>query len=308
MYRNDPDSTNRVTIALIVAFVLATVIFITDKNSNRAFQKSKSMTDQTAAPVLSALSTPIRATEDFFSRFKDRRRALEENIVLKQELYQLREAKDRANIMAMKLARFEQILKADIGTDIPTKKISARAVSEIDGPFVRAALINAGTHKGIKIGHPVMTVDGLYGHVVRAGINSSRVLRLGDLNSRIAIMSSNSQATAILAGNNSDFPEISFMSDASAWAVGDVVITSGDDGVLPRGLPIGTVIRRAKNTLGVELNVERKPIDWVWVYPFDPIAVPEESLNETELILDGVNEAETVQTENNSLVQPAGNP
>ena len=204
--------------------------------------------------------------------------------------------------MAIKLSRLEKILKVEIGTDIPDEKIAARAVSEIDGPFVRAALINAGVNKGIKIGHPVMTVDGLYGHVVRTGANSSRVLRLGDLNSRIAVMSSRSQARAILAGNNSDFPVISFMSDASAWAVGDVVITSGDDGVLPRGLPIGTVKRGAENTLGVELNVENKPIDWVWVYPFDPIASPELEKAESDL---GGNDGDKIVPADNVNDEPS---
>jgi len=178
--------------------------------------------------------------------------------------------------MEMKLARFEQILKAPSGIDIPEEKIAARIVSEIDGPFVKASLINVGRNEGVKVGHPVMTVDGMYGHVVRVSVNSARVLRLDDLNSRIAVMSADSQATAILAGNNTDLPEISFMSDLNAWNSGDVVITSGDDGVLPRGLPIGTVIQGLNNTLNVELNITQNPIDWVWVYPFKPIILPED--------------------------------
>ena len=283
MYRNDPYSTNRATITLIIAFILAIIIVIGDKNNDRFLQKTKSKTDQTASPVLSALSTPIRASENFFARFRDRSRALEENIALKQELYKLREATERANVMEMKLFRFEQILKANIGTDIPTEKIAARAVSELDGPFVKAALLNAGMNKGIKVGHPVMTVNGLYGHVVKVGTNSARVLRLGDLNSRIAVMSSASQATAILSGNNTHFPEITFMSDATAWNEGDQVITSGDDGVLPRGLPIGKAKRGKNNTFGVELDADSMPVDWVWVYPFEPIEAPEDVLSESSL-------------------------
>ena len=277
MYRNDPDSTNRTSLTLIIAFVAAVIIFIADQNSGRFLQRSKSLTDTTVTPALSLLSTPVRATEDFFSGLRDRRRAHEENILLKEELYQLREAKDRADILELKLFRLEQILKANIGSDIPKEKIAARAVSEIDGPFVRGALINAGKIKGVEVGHPVMTVEGMYGHVVKVGINSARVLRLGDLNSRIAIMSFENEATAILSGNNSDFPEISFISDKGDWKTGDVVVTSGDDGVLPRGLPIGIVRRGTKSDLNVELYVTNSPVDWVWVYPFKPIPTPEEN-------------------------------
>ena len=277
MYRNDPDSTNRTTLTLIIAFVTAVLIFIADQNSSRFLQRSKSLTDTTVTPAFSFLSAPVRATEGFFANLRDRRRAHEENILLKEELYELREAKDRADILELKLFRLEQILKANIGSDIPKEKIAARAVTEIDGPFVRGALINAGKTKGVEVGHPVMTVDGMYGHVVRVGQNSARVLRLGDLNSRIAIMSFKNEATAILSGNNSDLPEISFISDSEDWKIGDIVVTSGDDGVLPRGLPIGIVRRGLKSNFSVELYVTKSPVDWVWVYPFKPIMVPEEN-------------------------------
>jgi len=275
MYRKDPDSVSRTNISLVIAFVIASIIFIADQSNNRILQKSQSVTDNTVSPILTALSMPVRKIENLFEGFKDRSRAVHENVALKEELYQLREAQNRANIMAMKLARFEQILRAKQGTDIPNEKIAARAVSEIDGPFVRAALINAGAKQGIKAGHPVMTVNGLYGHVLRVGPNSARVLHLGDLNSRIAIMSAQSEARAILAGNNSDFPIISFISDESGWTVDDEVLSSGDGGVLPRGLFIGRVKRDTKNRLVVELNDSKKPIDWIWVYPFEPIKAPE---------------------------------
>ncbi len=277
MYQKDPDSQNRTSLTLFIAISLAVLLFIADSTNNRILQRSRTVVEASVTPVLSVLSAPIRAGETFFAGFKNRKRALEENIALKEELYKLRQAKERADIMAMKLARFEQILKAHQGIDIPKEKIAARAVTEINGPFVRAALINVGYKKGIKVGHPVMTVDGLYGHIVKVGINSARVLRLGDLNSRIAVMSLDSQATAILAGNNGNMPEISFMSDISEWTVGDEVITSGDDGVLPRGLPIGKVIQGKNNTLYVKLYNEKKPVDWVWVYPVEPILAPEEA-------------------------------
>ena len=298
MYRNDPDVTNRTRLALVIAFIAATLIFIADQSDNRILQRSKSLSNNSVSPILTLLSSPIRATEGFFVGLQDRRRALAENEALKQELYQLREIKNRAEIMEMKLSRFEQLLKARAGIDIPDEKIAARAVSEADGPFVRAALINVGKNKGVAVGHSVMSVDGMYGHVVRVGSNSARVLRLSDLNSRIAIMSADGIGTAILVGNNTDFPEVSFMSDSSDWKTGQSVMTSGDDGVLPRGLPIGQVIKGSNNNLAVDLYVNKSPVDWVWVYPYEPIPVPESdeesadvlsSLEDERLLIDAVN-------------------
>lgn len=255
---------------------------MTDRGSDRLLLQTQANAETAISPGLALLSKPIRAIESLIAGYQDRSRAVEENKALKEELYTLREDKQRAQVMEMKLRRFEDILGANPGSDIPVKKIAARAVSEVEGPFVRSALINAGRNKGIKKGHPVMTVDGLYGHVLRAGAGSSRVLQLGDLNSRIAVMSVRSEARAILSGDNSEFPRLAFIGDRADWREGDKVMTSGDDGVLPRGLPIGTVKSGKAEEFVVALNITGKNIDWVWVYPFQPIAEPELITNPAE--------------------------
>ena len=277
MYRSELNSPRATHIILLLAFAISTILFAVDRNREGFIEREKMGVSSAVSPILSVISHPFRAVENIAAQFKDRNRALAENKALKEELYALREAKERSDIVAMKLARFEQILGTDFGVDVPQQKIAARAVSEVDGPFVRSALINAGRSRGVKVGHAVMTVDGLYGHVLRVGSNSSRVLRLEDLNSRIAVMSSKSGATAILAGDNTDQPVLTFASDLSKWEIGSAVITSGDGGVLPRGLPIGTVASGGPKRLVVDLNIEGTPIDWVWVLPFTPIAPPEEA-------------------------------
>lgn len=247
-----------------------------DRGSDRLLLQTQTQAETAISPGLALLSKPIRATESLIANYQDRSRAVEENKALKEELYRLRADKQRSEVMAMKLRSFEEILGVNSSWDLPVKKIAARAVSEVDGPFVRSALINAGRNKGIKKGHPVMTVDGLYGHVLRAGAGSSRVLQLGDLNSRISVMSARSEARAILSGDNSELPRLAFVGDRADWREGDKVMTSGDDGVLPRGLPVGTVKTDDAGAFVVALNITGKNIDWVWVYPFVPITEPEE--------------------------------
>jgi len=275
MMGQDTDSSRASTITLIMAFVIAGIFFITDRGSERLLTQTTIGAESGIAPALALLSAPIRALENISTGLQDRSRAVEENKVLREELYALREEKQRAQIMELKLERFEEILGADSGIDIPTKKIAARAVSEINGPFVRSALINAGLNKGIEKGHPVMTVHGLYGHVVRSGPYSARVLQLGDLNSRISVMSARSQARAILSGDNSDLPLLAFVEDRADWREGDKVLSSGDGGVLPQGLPIGEVKANKAGQFVVTLGTTGKPTDWVWVYPYDPAEAPE---------------------------------
>jgi len=238
MMGQDTDSSRASTITLIMAFVIAGIFFITDRGSERLLTQTTIGAESGIAPALALLSAPIRALENISTGLQDRSRAVEENKVLREELYALREEKQRAQIMELKLERFEEILGADSGIDIPTKKIAARAVSEINGPFVRSALINAGLNKGIEKGHPVMTVHGLYGH-------------------------------------NSDLPLLAFVEDRADWREGDKVLSSGDGGVLPQGLPIGEVKANKAGQFVVTLGTTGKPTDWVWVYPYDPAEAPE---------------------------------
>lgn len=294
MFGSDTDSTRASTVTLILAFVIAGIIFMTDRGSDRLLLQTQTGAETAVSPSLALISKPIRAAENVIAGFQDRSRAVEENKVLKEELYALREDKRRSEVMAMKLRRLEGILGAGAGSDIPSNKIAARAVSEIEGPFVRSALINVGRNKGVMKGHPVMTVDGLYGHVLRTGLTSSRVLLLGDLNSRVSVMSARSEARGILSGDNSDRPRLAFVEDRADWREGDRVMTSGDDGVLPRGLQVGRVIADASGGLVVELNITGKNVDWVWVYPYVPTPEPAEAEEPTEDNL--ADEAETTLT------------
>lgn len=275
MIGQDTDSNRASTITLILAFIIAGTFLISERGSERLLSRTSTNVETGFSPALALLSKPLRAVENIATAYQDRSRAVKENKALREELYALREDKQRAQLMERKLARLEIILKADSGIDVPAQKIAARAVSEIQGPFVRSALINAGLNKGIKKGHPVMTVHGLYGHVLQSGPYSARVLKLGDLNSRIAVMSARSEARAILSGNNSDFPLLAFVEDSADWREGDKVLSSGDGGVLPQGLPIGEVKTNERGELVVALGITGQTTDWVWIYPYVPTQEPE---------------------------------
>lgn len=256
----------RLTVLALLALCL--IIFLAARGNETQKSATASVLEDSVTPILAYLSMPIRGAESIFSEFQARNQVHSENTRLRQELERLKDAEIRANALSLKIAKFETLLNADIGTGISDVKIAARAVSERDGPFVRSALINAGRNKDIEKGFAVITPDGLYGHVVRVGKRSSRALKLTDLNSRVAVMSLRSEGRAILTGDNTDFPSLSYVSNTDDWNVGDSVVTSGDDGVLPRGLPVGKVRMEKSGAFKVDLHVDGTRVDWVLVIPF----------------------------------------
>lgn len=245
------------------------------------------------APIAAWLGAPFRRLEVAIADAEDGRHALEENKALRAELVKLRAETARLEAMRQRQIRLESLLSVDALGDIPDRRIAVRAVSDPSSPFVRSLLIGAGQSIGIKDGHAVLSEDGLIGHVVSAGRRSARVLRLDDLNSRVAVMNPRTNSRAILAGNNSDYPTLAFVADTSGWGAGDRVVTSGDDGRLPQGLPVGTV--RADAELVVDLDFLVKPVDWVFVLPYEGVADPDDVDAEGEVGLD--------ETENDPLTE-----
>ncbi|GHA83049.1 hypothetical protein GCM10009069_02910 [Algimonas arctica] len=252
--------------------VLSAVLLFTQRDAATERRSTPLLASDIQAPVAVWLSAPFRHLEGAVADVEGGRRALQENKALRDELTSLRVDNARLQAQQARLQRLEKLLAVDRTGDIPDYRISARAVSDPSGPFVRSLLIASGRENGVEEGYAVLSDAGLVGHVVSAGQRSARVLRLDDLNSRVAVISERSGARAILAGANNDRPMLAFVADQDDWQVGDRVLTSGDDGRLPEGLPIGTVL--PGDRLAVELDFLATPIDWVFVLPYSQLADP----------------------------------
>lgn len=274
--------------ALLGAVLISCLLISFQRNSEKFSSPMEVATQETVAPLANLLAIPIRSVERFFADLRGREKVVEHNNRLKDEVSMLRERQARYDNLVIKVARYEAILGVDTETDIPLRKIAARAIAETDGPFVRSLLLNVGLRDGVKMGNPVMSPNGLVGHVINLGPNTARVLRISDLNSRIAVASAETGATAILAGDNTPLPKLAFVNERNDWLLGHRVITSGDDGFLPRGLEVGTVVRGANGGLRARLSSHSIPVDWVWVSPYAKLAAPEDSAAETsDEVLEG---------------------
>lgn len=283
MRRPERSNSGLTRIALFLAILISSVLISFQRGGLDDPSKLNIASQETAAPLAALIAPPLRGIEAFFTSFEGRKSALESNEQLRKEVAMLRERQARYDNLAHKVARYESILGVDTETDIPLRKIAARAIGESNGPFVRSLLLNVGSKDGVKVGNPVLSTRGLIGHVINTGPNTTRVLRLSDLNSRIAVASARSGATAILAGDNTSEPKLSFVNQRENWAIGDRVISSGDDGALPRGLEIGVVVSGKDGEMRIRLSGYTAQLDWVWVSPFEKIEAPAEVTEEADI-------------------------
>jgi rod shape-determining protein MreC len=161
-------------------------------------------------------------------------------------------------------------LRAMLGvqTDPPIPMVTARVVTDSRGPFANARLANAGTDAGVVVGYPVLSERGLVGRIVGVSGAASRVLLLTDVASRTPVMIDRSNARAILTGDGGPNPKLEYLRGRDAVHQGDRVLTSGDGGVLPRGLPVGRAVKGLDGRWRVVLDADAGAIDWVRILKF----------------------------------------
>lgn len=247
--------------------------------------------DDGAAAAGRVATGPARASEGFFDRLLGGWNAASRIEQLEAENRELQAWRDLAERLAERNARYEALLRMPEdsfgeGADIE-HSIAAQLVLDSGGPFLRTLVANAGEAHGVKVGYIAVNENGLVGRVVSVGQRSSRVLMLDDYNSRIPVMGEASRVRAVLAGQATRRPELSlypyqleaprmdFIVGAQALREGERVITSGDGGLYPRGIPVGVARREGDGAWRVALAAAQRPIDFVRLIPFVPVEPPE---------------------------------
>lgn len=256
--------------AAVVALVVAFALLMIDRRQTyqtEAYNALRRATDGVVAPVTGAVATPVRWAGDALQHVGGYFFAASENRRLKAELAAAEAWRERAVALADENARYRALL--GLAVDPPVPMVTGRTVTESRGPFANTRLINVGSERGVKVGHPVLSENGLVGRVIGVAPRVSRVLLLTDAASRTPVMIQRTRARAILTGDGGWAPELAFLRGRDAARPGDLVLTSGDGGVLPRGITVGQVDRGADGVLRVRLASDAAPVDFVRVLLFE---------------------------------------
>jgi rod shape-determining protein MreC len=227
----------RFTFLALVAGSLA--LMMLGKTNAPWVERARSFVYDSATPVLAAFAAPVDATERLFANLEELVDLRAENARLKAERERLLEL--QATTARLETENHELAKLLHLVPDPKTSYVTARVIGDQVGAFVREVLIAAGERDGVRKGQAAITGDGLAGRVAEVGQRSARVLLLTDINSRIPVLLERTRDRAILAGDNSNRPQLLYLKPRVDLQIGDRVVTSGDGGVFPAGLPVGVV-------------------------------------------------------------------
>ncbi|MCS6845080.1 MAG: rod shape-determining protein MreC [Caldilineales bacterium] len=142
-------------------------------------------------------------------------------------------------------------------------QVVGRVVSREPGNLVEAVLIDLGERHGIRVGMPVVTERGLVGRVSEVYNTTSRVLLITDSDSMVNAMLQSSRMRGVLRGRANQPPVLDYLPPDQPVAVGDIVLTSGEAGNFPAGIPIGQVVSVEQNDVEMfQRAVVRTTVDF----------------------------------------------
>jgi len=230
---------------LVIVIALAVVLVLLGKANSGIFDQARMRITDWMAPALEAARSPVQGVGRWMGSVTEIFSVYEQNLRLKEENARLRQWRNVAIVLQNRVDRYQALLHA-----VPDPKMNAvlaRVIGRASRPFLQTMVLDAGKDDNARPGQAVMDARGMIGRIYLTGERTSWVILLTDLNSRIPVSIASSvnrgnAVQAIMTGDNTAMPTLAMVPGTVTLHAGDQVTSSGDGGLLPAGLPIGTVV------------------------------------------------------------------
>lgn len=225
---------------LFLAVVIAQVILISAQvNSKTGVPILESVTFGIFAQVQRAASGVVFGVRNVWSGYIGLRRVRAENESLKRQLSDTEIQMQQQRALADRARSLEQLLGLRDRSALQTA--AAEIIASGATPDFRTVTIDKGRRDGLRPDMAVIAPAGIVGRVVAPSGGASKVQLLIDRNAGAAALIERSRAQGVVVGAGDNRLTLEYVSEISDIVPGDLVVTSGIDGIYPKGFTIGTI-------------------------------------------------------------------
>ena len=250
---------------LITALLLLSLfgLFVLWRIDGPRVEKFRVLVIDTFVPSFEWMLLPMTSVVKLAKDYQSYEKLLEQNKELRRELQQMKSWKEAALQLEQENARLLDL--SQLRLDSKLTHVSGIVMADSGSPFRQSVLLNIGSRDGIQDGWAAMDGLGLVGRISGVGSSTSRVLLLTDNASQIPVILQPSGQDAIVMGDNSFAPPVEFIENADLVRPGDRIITSGEGGVLPAGLLVGTLAMDPNGRLRTRLAADYERLEFLKV-------------------------------------------
>lgn len=186
------------------------------------------------------------------------RHAQQENVALKAQVADLEIRLQEQRALAARAAQLQELLDLKARTELPT--LAAEVIAGNPNPGLLTVTINRGSADGVQADMAVISPRGVVGRIIgEPAVHAARVQLLIDRNAAAGALDERTRAGGMVVGVADTPPlQLQLVSNLADVVPGDMIVTSGVDGVYPKGLPIGKV-ERSERGQGLYREIAVRP-------------------------------------------------
>jgi len=210
------------------------------------------------SPVQRAGAWAVYKIEHGWGGYIGLRHAMQDNEALRAELGRLKVRNAELEGRALEADRLAGLLNfRDAHADVPMA--AARVIGASPDPGSLIVYINRGSRDGIRRNMGVITPDGVVGKILAVYPDTSQVLLLGDKESGVGALLAATRTQAPVKGTGEPQLSLDYVSNDEKVSVGEAVLTSGQDRIFPKDLPVGTVVEATPDPKTPFMRIRVKP-------------------------------------------------
>jgi rod shape-determining protein MreC len=240
------------------------------------------------SPIQRGLNAVTRSIRGVWEGYIGLRGAHRENEALTHELNELKMESHRLRERAEQGRRLQVLF--DLREQVALPMVAAQVLSVGSSETARLVMIDKGADHGLRPDLPVIVPDGVVGKVLHVFAGTAQVQLITDSYSGVAGLLENSRSHGVVKGQNQAVCALGYLPNGEDVQPGQLVLTSGEDQIYPKGLPVGVV-------------VEAKPGPEFQQITVQPLA-PLNRLEEVLVILQSGGEVTAFPVTSNRVKQP----
>jgi rod shape-determining protein MreC len=210
-------------------------------------------------PLEYIMMTPRNLLEAGAEYFTTRGTLDKENQEMRARQAELSLLANQSEFLLIENQNLRQLM--ELQKQVPFKTLSVEILFNPPNAISQRIVINRGSNDGLKLGNPIANDTGILGQVVRLYERSAEVSLLEDRDFAVPVQVARNGLRAAVFGTGRGNPlELRYLPVASDLEVGDVLITSGIDGVYPPGFAVAVISRIERNADKNSSNVLCMPV------------------------------------------------
>jgi rod shape-determining protein MreC len=241
-------------VVVVLVCVAANIVFLhfAGKEKAAAFLPNRILLTL-VAPFQEGATKVIRFSQHLWRQYFYHVNLYEQNQRLKRELALANAKQNRLRELELSNQRLRRLLQ--LKKSVPQKIVAAEVVGRDTSQWFRTIVINKGAEDGVEKGYAIVAPEGVVGQVVETAPFHAKVLLIVDANSAVAVKVQRTRARGILKGDPSGLCRLDYALRKHDIKTGDIIITTGQDRVFPKGLLVGRVTAIDQPHAGIFKNV-----------------------------------------------------